>query len=184
MRALAVLLVAIGGPAAACPTADDLAGGIRAVHANGDVSVHARDGEGRIVLRGTFFGDAYVETTLDGLNPILLAFAGEGPTVTEYDDPPPPPGVDGAVTGRDLEAGAVYPVSLRHDWSDPEPWTAGGCTYDSVPGVRLRLEADGAVGERDLLRWLPDLGIVLVEGWDVENDPEGRVPVERIEAVR
>lgn len=178
------LLAMLAGGAAAreCPTAEDLAGGIRFHEATGETETFHRLPNGMVrSLYDLGDGDGSQATLAKGVYLVELIdrHGGEavpGSRVTyvfpEKDGPlpDPAPGMRWDTEVVSFEGGRFTTEPQSYRVGDETTQTYGGCAYAVIP-IEIHYAAPDQGGVYDVLHYLPALGIsYLAEYHDEDND--------------
>ena len=193
--ATVALLALVGLPAAAqqaCPTAADLQRGIRIEFADGGIETYRQTGPGIVDVAGTEAdGTGFNMSLARGLHLLMWEEVSGGqvnPTsriTYDYGTPPPDLPLPRPGKGWTSEVTAVDAVTgardepQTHRYGSLSSVTIGACSY-------AMLEVDIAYATpdhyREMLRWLPDLGLAYLI-WN-ETDSLARSPVEATRIAR
>lgn len=176
-----LLLCCLATPALAeCPTADDLATGIRATMSDGtfeDVTTHSA---GVLEMIGNY-EDGYVSRFLLGQGTYVLESSEmeDGKIVadsrvtysysvnaTEMPVPSPNARWKGKTAGRDFDG--FFQEEQVHSWGELTRATYGDCSYDLIIGY-IDYVGDG-YEFREEIHYLPELGLGLLAAYTEEND--------------
>lgn len=171
----------------ACPTADDLARGIRIDFADGSFETFRDPGIGLVTVEGEDSeGYGYMMELGKGLHLVSYANMVDGTVdfgsrldydygVALQDLPEPVAGGRwaSAVTVRDVSGTRSEPQN--HVWSDVTVIDIGGCSYDMIEALIAYKTGDGY---RESVHYLPALGIGYLY-WN-ESDTMEAFPVEAV----
>lgn len=196
MRSLiTILALTATGALAECPTADDMAAGVKVWEEDGTVHLFRQTAPGKVTLK-TDFADGYgALMTLDqGAYVLEIVDMDEGlplaDTLIAYDlygaQAGPPPGPGAGVTWESpvaiLDGGQSDFETHQVIWAKQDSLQLGDCTLSVVEGRFTYFSVDGEYYE-DVI-YLSDLGFALQTSWyDPEYGLDSYTPV-WIEAVK
>lgn len=194
LRMLALCIAA--SPAAAdCPTAADLAGGIRAVISDGGQEVYRTIGQNRVEVKNDY-GDGYITTVLLAHGVYVLEVSEtengrpvpDSRSVTRYPValdklPLPAPGASWKVEVQVTDANGTSAEQETHRWDQVSSYTRDGCTYDALSGT-IRYDYDDGWYQEELL-YFSEMGIaVLVASDDSDAGPVTFAPYASFQVVQ
>lgn len=190
----AIAFAMVAQTALACPTAADLAGGVRITDADGSVDTYT-DGGNSTIQQVIDFGDGGVarNTLAQGVYVLRLSVEEDGVLdlgsvlATTYDRAPaalPRPTANLKMRLRTTvtDQEGSYKEQQDHQWGESEPFAIGTCSYDSIPGtVRYVSEFDTIV---ETQRYLPAMEIAILTSYTFGDDPAEIYSPVAIEAVK
>ncbi len=193
MRGLIAICALTAGAASACPTADDLDGGIRVTAADGAVDVYQSMGDGQVaqiidfgggeVARNVLTQGVYVSrlaVEVDGVLDLQSVFE------TSYDRPPtamapPEPGLQDRFLTTIVSVDGTFKETQTHNWGPLAPLQIGDCTYDSIFGTVTYTGGDATILEE--IQYVPALGLGLLVSYTYGSDAPEIFRLTSIEAV-
>lgn len=183
MRQILPLLTCLAVPVLAdCPTAADMAGGVRLTDSNGETETFRRltgqlvegefqDGKGGgakyLLLSGTFVVQVF--DTENG-QPVAGTRVTTAYPVSADNPPKITPGDRWDVKAIVNDVGDIYESEESHIYGPDTEITIGACTYGMIPVFSV-FRGDGGFEER--LNYLPEFGFAYL----VESRDQGQAPV-------
>ena len=181
MRWLVPILLA--GPALAdCPTADDLATGIRVTETTGDYSTYRDAGDGVVEVTISFEGeDTALNQLARGVYVLRLASTEDDVLIlssviaSDYgmapaDLPLPAPNTENSFEVRSTSFDWSGTETQTHRWGADKTVTIGDCTWRAIPGT-LDYETELETWSETVL-FLPDLGLGLLTSITDANETQ------------
>lgn len=192
-----VLSLAMAVPAAAqdaCPTIDDLAGGIRFETATGEIETFRRYSDDIVESYYAYSPDEGVRSMLvRGLYLVEVMEMADGKMLpgsrTTYSFPmaadalpQPEPGTTWSVTLARLDSAGLASEQQDYVFGPAQTRTYGGCAYQMIP-VEIAYPDDPDPELRDILHYLPELGLSYVAAFKDSNgsDTYDYIGIERLQ---
>ena len=183
MRTLATLIALAATPAIACPTADDLATGIRVTEPDDLQSIFKSVGPDLVEVTIEFdVNDVSRNQLVHGVYIRRLSSIYEGSLdfesvwLTDYSQdiaslPLPVPGLEQSFKTTIYSFTESYPETQAQSWGPLEEVTYGDCTTPVINGTIVYDNKYGPVTET--IAYLPDMGIGLLTSYaDGDEEPE------------